>query len=85
MLLKYLNELEQAVQEASLCPGPVQYQRCLVQAAVLRAYLDGQVEPLRRHGLELMENVMPPELHERMARHNLVRPDCPGLPVASAL
>lgn len=81
MLLKYLNELEQAVQEARVRPGPVQYRRCLVQASILRAYLDGQVEPLRRRGLELMEGVMPPELHEQMVRHTPAR--SAPLPVAS--
>lgn len=62
MLLKYLNDLDHAVQEAQRRPGPRQYGRCMECAAVLSDYLDDQVEPLRRRGFELMEELLPDHL-----------------------
>ena len=64
MLLKYLNDLDHAVQEARRCPGPVQYTRCMECADVLSDYLQDQVEPLQRRGRQLMEELMPAELIE---------------------
>lgn len=64
MLLKYLNDLDHAVQEARRCPGPAQYGRCMECADVLSEYLEHQVEPLRRRGWQLMEELMPAELIE---------------------
>lgn len=59
MLLKYLNDLDYAVQEARRRPGPEQYGHCMECVAVLSDYLDDQVEPLRRRGFELMEELLP--------------------------
>jgi hypothetical protein len=66
MLLKYLNDLDNAVQEARRRPGPEQIGRCMECAQVLSGYLDGQVEPLRRRGLELMEEMLPSQLQDAL-------------------
>lgn len=66
MLLKYLNDLDYAVHQARLHPGPEQYSRCLECAAVLDDYLEEQVEPLRRRGKELMASLLPGYLLDDM-------------------
>ena len=64
MLLKYLNELESAVQDALASPDPDQYQRCLECVAQLETYLQSQLEPVREKGFELMGELLPSHLRD---------------------
>lgn len=66
MLLKYLNELEVAVQALADHPDSDTLTRCTHCVATLDAYLDEQMEPVKQRGRELMDGLMPPELLERM-------------------
>ena len=66
MLLKYLNELEMAVQELAAHPDSDTLTRCTNCVATLDAYLDSQMEPVKQRGRELMDGLMPAELLERV-------------------
>ncbi|MEE3321629.1 MAG: hypothetical protein VX258_13135 [Pseudomonadota bacterium] len=66
MLLKYLNELEVAVQALADHPDSDTLTRCTHCVATLDAYLDEQMEPVKQRGRELMDGLMPPELLERV-------------------
>ena len=66
MLLKYLNELEQAVKAVADHPDASTMDRCANCVATLDAYLDAQMEPVKQRGRELMDGMMPPELLERV-------------------
>lgn len=65
MLLKYLNELESAVQEALASPDPAHYQQCLECVSRLEEYLQSQLEPVREKGFELMGALLPSDLRDR--------------------
>lgn len=67
MLIKYLNDLERAVQRARTQPGLEQYGRCVECATTLESYLSGQMEPLRRKGFEIMEQLLPAEYESWLA------------------
>ncbi|MEY1662515.1 hypothetical protein [Isoalcanivorax beigongshangi] len=67
MLLKYLNELDRAVQAAQQEPGQVQFSHCVECANVLKDYLRGQIEPVRVRGTEIMESLLPEHFEEWMA------------------
>ncbi|AJD47561.1 hypothetical protein A167_01043 [Alcanivorax sp. S71-1-4] len=67
MLLKYLNELDRAVQAARLHPGLEQFSRCAECVDVLRDYLRGQMEPVRRRGTEIMDTLLPEQFEDWMA------------------
>lgn len=67
MLLKYLNELDRAVQAARLHPGLEQFSRCAECAEVLKDYLRGQIEPVRVRGTEIMETLLPEQFDEWIA------------------
>ena len=73
MLLKYLNDLDHAVQEARRRPGPEQYGHCVECAEVLSDYLHDQVEPLRRRGFELMDELLPEHLRQTIHNNQLQR------------
>lgn len=73
MLIKYLNDLDRAVQRASAQPGLEHYFRCVECVTVLEAYLDGQMEPLRRRGREIMDELLPPQYGEWLARVQAAR------------
>jgi hypothetical protein len=62
MLLKYLNELDAAVQSAKAHPDSAHVSRCIECATVLEAYLQGQMEPVRRKGEALMRELWPQDL-----------------------
>lgn len=64
MLLKYLNDLDRAVQQVRQRPGPEAYGRCVECATVLSNYLHDQVAPLRERGFELMDELLPEELRD---------------------
>lgn len=66
MLLKYLNELEMAVQALADHPDADTMSRCEHCVATLDAYLDAQMEPVKRRGRELMDGLIPAELLERV-------------------
>ncbi|MGB1465338.1 MAG: hypothetical protein ACPG8O_03155 [Alcanivorax nanhaiticus] len=66
MLLKYLNELEMAVQALADHPDADAMTRCTDCVAALDSYLDGQMEPVKQRGRELMDGLMPAELLERV-------------------
>ena len=71
MLLKYLNELESAVQAALASPDPTHYQQCLECVSRLEHYLQSQLEPVREKGFELMGAMLPSDLrdwHENQPR-----------------
>lgn len=59
MLLKYLNELDTAVAKAKVQPDTDHVRRCIECAAVLEDYLQGQMEPVRVKGEELMRKLWP--------------------------
>jgi uncharacterized protein with PIN domain len=67
MLLKYLNELDRAVQAARLHPELAQFSRCAECVDVLRDYLRGQMEPVRRRGTEIMDTLLPEQFDDWMA------------------
>ncbi|MDX1805148.1 MAG: hypothetical protein R3292_13845 [Alcanivorax sp.] len=68
MLLKYLNQLEVAVREAQCRPGADQYARCAECVVVLEDYLDGQVEPVRRRGREIMRKLIPSSVFSQLSQ-----------------
>ena len=68
MLLKYLNQLEQAVKAASEHPDTDTVNRCADCVATLDAYLDAQMEPVQRLGRELMEGLIPAHLQNRVCQ-----------------
>ncbi|MGJ3257572.1 MAG: hypothetical protein ACFE0K_14765 [Alcanivorax sp.] len=68
MLLKYLNQLEQAVKAASEHPDRDSVNRCADCVATLDAYLDAQMEPVQRRGRELMDGLIPSDLHSRVCQ-----------------
>ena len=59
MLIKYLNDLDRAVQKAKAAPCVEHYRRCADCVMTLETYLDSQLEPLRRRGFEIMEQLLP--------------------------
>lgn len=63
MLLKYLNELDAAVSRARTHPDQAHMKRCVECATVLEHYLQGQMEPVRLKGEELMRKLWPADLH----------------------
>ena len=73
MLLKYLNELDRAVQAARLRPGLEQFSRCAECVDVLRDYLRGQMEPVRRRGTEIMDTLLPEQFDDWMAMVGVAR------------
>ncbi len=62
MLLKYLNELDAAVNDARVHPDRDHVKRCFECATVLEDYLHGQMEPVRQKGEELMRQLWPQDL-----------------------
>lgn len=67
MLIKYLNDLDRAVQRAQTQPGPEQFSRCADCVDTLETYLNGQLEPLKRKGFEIMEQLLPAEYESWLA------------------
>lgn len=65
MLLKYLNDLDEAVRLANQDPGPEALALCAERLRVLERYLDAQIEPVRRRGREIMDAMVPPALYAR--------------------
>lgn len=59
MLIKYLNDLDRAVQKAKAAPCVEHYSRCADCVMTLETYLDSQLEPLKRRGFEIMEQLLP--------------------------
>ena len=64
MLLKYLNDLEMAVQQALDSPEPEQYHQCLECVARLESYLQSQLEPVREKGFQIMGELLPRDISE---------------------
>lgn len=64
MLIKYLNDLERAVQRAQRQADDEAIGRCVDCVAVLQDYLVEQVEPIQRKGFEIMAHLLPPEYGE---------------------
>ena len=64
MLIKYLNDLDKAVKQAVDEPSAEQYRECLACVKRLEAYLDSQLEPVRRKGFEIMGELLPAHLDE---------------------
>lgn len=58
MLLKYLNELDQAVRELDQHPAPESLAHCAECVRVLEEYLDSQMEPVARRGREIMRQCL---------------------------
>ncbi|MBL7251644.1 hypothetical protein ACLD02_12105 [Alloalcanivorax sp. C16-2] len=54
MLLKYLNQLDDAVHELLARPDPDALTRCNECVRVLDQYLETQMEPVARRGREIM-------------------------------
>lgn len=68
MLIKYLNELEQAAQAAISDPTPERYQQCLDCVARLEAYLQSQLEPVRRKGHQIMDQLLPEQIQDWVSK-----------------
>ena len=66
MLLKYLNELDQAVRELDQHPAPESLAHCAECVRVLEEYLDSQMEPVARRGREIMAEMVPASLYARL-------------------
>lgn len=69
MLLKYLNQLEQAVKDVCEHPDADTLNRCAGCVQTLDAYLDSQMEPVQRRGRELMAGLIPAHLHAQVRPH----------------
>ena len=72
MLLKYLNELDQAVRELDQHPAPESLSLCADRVRRLGGYLDSQIEPVARRGREIMAEMVPASLYARL--HTPARP-----------
>lgn len=59
MLIKYLNDLDRAVQRTAQSPTLEQIGRCAECVAVLQEYLASQMEPIQRRGFEIMQRLLP--------------------------
>lgn len=68
MLIKYLNDLDRAVQRARQAPDMDAIGRCMDCVAVLQDYLAGQMEPVQRKGFEIMAHLLPDNFDEWTAR-----------------
>lgn len=66
MLLKYLNELDDAIREADRNPCPATLGHCAGRLAVVEDYLASQMEPVRRRGCEILEKLVSAELYANM-------------------
>lgn len=66
MLLKYLNELDDAVRLADQNPDAEALSQCAERLRVLEDYLDSQIEPVRRRGQEIIGTMVPPDLYARI-------------------
>ncbi|PKM22329.1 MAG: hypothetical protein CVV10_04875 [Gammaproteobacteria bacterium HGW-Gammaproteobacteria-14] len=64
MLIKYLNDLDRAVQKARRHKDLDSISHCIQCVSVLQDYLQGQMEPIRRKGFEIMEHLLPSEFDE---------------------
>ncbi len=84
MLLKYLNDLDRAVEQARACPGVEQYSRCAECLFVLEDYLQGQVEPVRRRAEEIIEKLLPRDFNRWMLQLQASR-QLPALQAAGSL
>ncbi len=58
MLLKYLNQLDDAVRELATHPGPDAVTRRDESVRVLEDYLNTQMEPVARRGREIMRQCL---------------------------
>ena len=58
MLLKYLNQLDDAVRELTVHPGPDAVTRRDESVRVLEDYLNTQMEPVARRGREIMHQCL---------------------------
>ena len=70
MLLKYLNQLDDAVRELLAHPGQDALTQCNECVRVLEDYLDTQMEPVARRGREIMDQSLarlPTPVGERSA------------------
>ncbi|WP_370210452.1 hypothetical protein [Alloalcanivorax venustensis] len=66
MLLKYLNELDQAVRQLDQHPAPESLAHCAECVRVLEEYLDSQMEPVARRGREIMAEMVSASLYARL-------------------
>lgn len=66
MLLKYLNELDEAIQRAEHDPGRDALDHCIECLQRVDTYLDTQIEPVRERGREIVANMMSPALSARL-------------------
>lgn len=66
MLLKYLNQLDAAIQRAERDPGQDALERCIECLRQIEAYLDTQIEAVRERGREIVADMVSPELNARI-------------------
>jgi len=66
MLLKYLNELEHAIEAARRDPDFAHFCCCADAHFVVHDYLQGQIEPVRRRGEAIVERLLPSEFDSWM-------------------
>ncbi|MFT6600768.1 MAG: hypothetical protein ACJATD_001626 [Alloalcanivorax sp.] len=66
MLLKYLNELDQAVRELNQHPAPESLAHCADCVRILEEYLASQIEPVARRGRQIMAEMVPASLYAQL-------------------
>lgn len=66
MLLKYLNQLDAAIERAERDPGQDALDHCIECLHRVEAYLDTQIEPVRERGREIIAGMMSPALNARI-------------------
>lgn len=66
MLLKYLNQLEDAVQAARERQTLEAYRQLAICVLKVERYLEGQARPIRERGEQMMMTIMPDRLRQRV-------------------
>ena len=66
MLLKYLNQLDEAIDRAERDPGREALADCIEHLRFMEAYLDTQIEPVRDRGREIVADMMSEALQARI-------------------
>ncbi len=77
MLLKYLNELEHAIETASREPVFAHLCYCADAHFVVQNYLKGQMEPVRRRGEAIVEGLLPGDFDRWMVQVSAARSTLP--------
>lgn len=66
MLLKYLNQLEEAARRAQVSKDPACLRECAACLARLERYLASQATPIQQHGQKTVARLLPWELQHAL-------------------